>query len=96
VATVPPTLALCREHFGLRAPVVFGWIFASHQLGSATAAFGGGVIRDVTGSYDLAWFLAGALCMVAAIASISIRRNPPAETPLPTYPQEAAAAQAHG
>ena len=59
VATVPPTLALCREHFGARAPVVFGWIFASHQLGSAVAAFGGGVIRDVTGSYDLAWFLAG-------------------------------------
>jgi MFS family permease len=84
VATVPPTLALCREHFGARAPVVFGWVFASHQLGSAFAAFGGGVIRDVTGSYDLAWFLAGGLCMVAAVASISIRRNlpPPAETAL--------------
>ena len=81
VATVPPTLALCREHFGARAPVVFGWVFASHQLGSAVAAFGGGVIRDVTGSYDLAWFLAGALCMVAAVVSIAIRRNlpPPAD-----------------
>ena len=98
VATVPPTLALCREHFGARAPVVFGWVFAAHQLGSAVAAFGGGVIRDVTGSYDLAWFLAGALCMAAAIMSVSIRRNlPPAEpTALPTDPQEAAAAQAHG
>ncbi|UOY01726.1 MFS transporter [Blastococcus sp. PRF04-17] len=98
VATVPPTLALCREHFGARAPVVFGWVFASHQLGSAFAAFGGGVIRDVTGSYDLAWFLAGGLCMVAAAASISIRRNlpPPAETLLPTNPEEAAAAQSHG
>jgi predicted MFS family arabinose efflux permease len=98
VATVPPTLALCREHFGARAPVVFGWVFASHQVGSAVAAFGGGVIRDVTGSYDLAWFLAGGLCMVAAAASIAIRRNPPrpAETALPTNPEEAAAAQAHG
>jgi MFS family permease len=98
VATVPPTLALCREHFSARAPVVFGWIFASHQLGSAVAAFGGGVIRDVTGSYDLAWFLAGALCMVAAVLSISIRRNPPppSETALPTNPEEAAAAHAHG
>jgi MFS family permease len=98
VATVPPTLALCREHFGARAPVVFGWVFASHQVGSAVAAFGGGVIRDVTGSYDLAWFLAGGLCMVAAAASIAIRRNPPptAETMLPTNPEEAAAAQAHG
>src|SRR4051812_17519501 len=98
VATVPPTLALCREHFGVRAPVVFGWIFASHQLGSAVAAFGGGVIRDATGSYDLAWFLAGGLCMIAAAASISIRRNPPPApgTALPTNPTEAAAAQAHG
>jgi predicted MFS family arabinose efflux permease len=98
VATVPPTLALCREHFGARAPVVFGWVFASHQLGSAVAAFGGGVIRDVTGSYDLAWFGAGALCMVAAVLSISIRRNPPppAGTALPTSPSEAVAAQAHG
>ena len=93
VATVPPTLALCREHFGARAPVVFGWVFASHQLGSAVAAFGGGVIRDVTGSYDLAWFVAGALCMLAAVMSFSIRRNlPPAvETALPTNPEEAAA-----
>src|SRR3712207_9147295 len=66
VATVPPTLALCREFFGARAPVVFGWVFASHQVGSAFAAFGGGVGRDVTGSYDLAWFLAAALCIAAA------------------------------
>lgn len=98
VATVPPTLALCREHFGARAPVVFGWVFASHQLGSAVAAFGGGVIRDVTGSYDLAWFLAGALCLVAAVLSVSIRRNPPPPTATAqtTNPEEAAAAQAHG
>ena len=97
VATVPPTLALCREHFGARAPVVFGWVFASHQVGSAVAAFGGGVIRDATGSYDLAWYLAGALCLVAAAASISIRRNLPTApgTLLPTDPEEAAAAQAH-
>src|SRR3954462_4650785 len=100
VATVPPTLALCREHYGVLAPVVFGWIFASHQLGSAVAAFGGGVIRDVTGSYDLAWFGAGALGMVAAVLSISIRRTPPArddgEVALPPSPAEAAAVQAHG
>ncbi|WP_233491658.1 MFS transporter [Blastococcus sp. TBT05-19] len=98
VATVPPTLALCREHFGARAPVVFGWVFASHQLGSAFAAFGGGVIRDVTGSYDLAWYLAGGLCMAAAAMSIAIRRNPPVTpgTALPTDRVVAAADQAHG
>ena len=59
VATVPPTLALCREYFGARAPVVFGWVFASHQVGSGIAAFGGGVVRDVTGSYNPAWYAAG-------------------------------------
>ncbi|MGY1593935.1 MFS transporter [Geodermatophilus sp. SYSU D00708] len=98
VATVPPTLALCREHFGPRAPVVFGWVFASHQVGAAVAAFGGGVIRDVTGSYDLAWFAAGALCLVAAALSISIRRSRPAasDVGLPPSPTQAAAGQAHG
>ena len=98
VATVPPTLALCREFFGARAPVVFGWVFASHQVGSAFAAFGGGVIRDGTGSYDPAWFLAGALCIAAAAMSFLIPRSPrPAVgTALPTDRDEAAAAQAHG
>jgi MFS family permease len=100
VATVPPTMALCREHFGARAPVVFGWVFASHQVGSAVAAYGGGVIRDVTGSYDLAWFSAGALCMLASLLSISIRRpTPPARGPevgFPPSPAQAAAAQTHG
>jgi predicted MFS family arabinose efflux permease len=78
VATVPPTLALCRQFFGERAPVVFGWVFASHQLGSALAAWGGGVIRDVTGSYDPAWYVAGALCLLASVLSISIRLLPSA------------------
>jgi predicted MFS family arabinose efflux permease len=99
VATVPPTLALVREHFGARAPVVFGWVFASHQVGSAFAAFGGGVIRDVTGSYDLAWFLAGGLCLAAAAMSLSIRRRPvpPAVPPaVPTEPTTASAATTHG
>ena len=74
VATVPPTLALVREHFAASTPVVFGWVFASHQLGSAVAAFGGGVVRDVTGSYDLAWFAAGGLCVLAAGMSVAVRR----------------------
>jgi MFS family permease len=97
VATVPPTLALCRQYFGARAPVVFGWVFASHQVGAALAAFGAGVIRDVTGSYDGAWYGAAALCLVAAVLSISIRRRPSsAETTLPVTPTPAAAAEAHG
>ncbi|MPY93801.1 MAG: MFS transporter, partial [Acidimicrobiia bacterium] len=39
VATVPPTVALCTQVFGReRAPVVFGWVFAAHQVGAAAAA----------------------------------------------------------
>jgi sugar phosphate permease len=97
VATVPPTLALCRHYFGARAPVVFGWVFASHQVGAALAAFGAGVVRDVTGSYDGAWYGAAALCLVAAALSISIRRRPSSPgTTLPVTPTPAAAAEAHG
>jgi sugar phosphate permease len=80
VATVPPTVALCREHFGERGPIVFGWVFASHQVGSAIAASGAGIIRDVTGSYDDAWWAAGALCAVAAVLSLAIRRGRAAVT----------------
>ena len=52
VATVPPTIVLCRNYFGTRAPVVFGWVFASHQLGAAIAAAGAGWLRDLQGDYD--------------------------------------------
>jgi MFS family permease len=73
IATVPPTVALCRERFGATGPIVFGWVFASHQIGAAIAAFGAGAIRDSLGDYRLAWYLAGGLCMLAALMSISIR-----------------------
>ena len=72
VATVPPTIALCRVAFGERAPIVFGWVFASHQLGAAIAAAGAGIVRDQLGTYDLAWYVAGALCLVAAVLCVSI------------------------
>lgn len=72
IATVPPTVALCRNRFGAAGPVVFGWVFASHQVGAALAAVGAGAIRDLRGSYDLAWFHAGGLCVVAALLSLSI------------------------
>ena len=91
VATVPPTLALCREHFGARAPVVFGWVFASHQVGAALAAFGGGVVRDTTGSYDAAWYGAAALCLVAAGLSVMVRRAEPV-APVPAADLAAQAA----
>jgi MFS family permease len=72
VATVPPTIALCRRMFGDDGPIVFGWVFASHQIGAAVAATGAGVIRDVTGEYTLAWVAAGVLCFFAAVMSVRI------------------------
>jgi hypothetical protein len=44
IATVPPTLALCRKFFGQSAPAGFGWVFASHQIGAAVAAIGAGIL----------------------------------------------------
>lgn len=73
VATVPPTIALCRNYFGAKAPIVFGWVFASHQLGAAVAAAGAGWIRDLQGTYDLAFYLAAGLCAVAALMCLSVR-----------------------
>ncbi|MGE0304900.1 MAG: MFS transporter [Acidimicrobiia bacterium] len=77
VATVPPTVALCTEVFGpRRATVVYGWVFAGHQLGAAFAAFGAGKIRDVTGSYQAAFVISGVLCLVAAAGVTRIGREP--------------------
>ncbi len=79
VATVPPTIALCTEVFGReKASVVFGWVYAAHQLGAAIAAFGAGYIRDVFGSYQPAFMIAGAACIVAAAAVPSISHRGPA------------------
>ncbi|UJW35405.1 MFS transporter [Saccharothrix sp. AJ9571] len=75
IATVPPTVALCREKFGEDAPIAFGWVFASHQVGAAIAAFGAGLVRDLQGEYDLAWLVAGGLCVIAAVMSIAVPRH---------------------
>jgi len=67
VATVPPTVALCSREFGRdRGPVVYGWVFAGHQIGAALMAWGAGSIRDATGSYRPAWIIAGVGCLIAA------------------------------
>ncbi|MGW7465855.1 MFS transporter [Streptomyces xantholiticus] len=76
VATVPPTIALCREHYGDDSAIVFGWVLASHQIGAAAVAFAGGVARDVFGSYDVVWYASGALCAAAALMALVIRRKP--------------------
>ena len=77
VATVPPTVRLTAQRFGPeRANLVFGWIFAGHQLGAATAAFGGGLSRTALATYLPAFFTAGALCIFAAVITLIISRQP--------------------
>ncbi len=67
IATVPPTVALTVKTFGReKASLVFGWIFAGHQLGAACAAFGAGLMRTELSTYLPAFVIAGALCIVAA------------------------------
>jgi predicted MFS family arabinose efflux permease len=75
IATVPPTVALCREHFGMSAPIVFGWVFAAHQLGAAVSATAAGIVRDVHGDYAPAFYVAGTISVAAAVLSLRISRT---------------------
>lgn len=80
IATVPPTVRLTTERFGAdKAPLVYGWIGAGHQLGAATAAFGAGVLRVQNNRYVEAFLLAGLACVIAAMAILFVRRPAPLE-----------------
>jgi MFS family permease len=77
IATVPPTVRLTAQRFGPeRANLVFGWIFAGHQLGAGASAFAAGLSRTVLESYLPAFFAAGALCIVAALIMLTMSRHP--------------------
>ena len=87
IATVPPTVALTAESFGkAQATIIYGWIFAAHQVGAATAASAAGAIRTWLGDYQVAFIGAGLLCLLAAYLSLQIRSGSqvaPPPTPLP-------------
>ena len=80
VATVPPTIAITVAVFGRdRAGVVFGWIFAAHQLGAASAAWAGGLVRASADTYVPAFLGAGLLGIAAAAMTLGMggaRRGP--------------------
>ena len=77
IATVPPTVKLVADRFGReKAGLVFGWVFAGHQLGAATAAYGAGFTRTEYLTYLPAFIVAGAACIVAALLALSIGRSP--------------------
>jgi MFS family permease len=73
IATVPPTVAIATRTFGpKKAPILFGWISAAHQVGAASAAYFGGVSRTYFGTYQEAFVFAGIMAVVAAFASLAI------------------------
>lgn len=77
IATVPPTVALAADAFGRRqVGVVYGWIFAAHQVGAALAAWGAGWLRDVSGDYAVALVTGGLLAVLAGGMALVIRRGP--------------------
>jgi sugar phosphate permease len=76
VATVPPTVRLVADRFGKqRVGPFFGWVFASHQLGGALAAFGAGAAHTWLGDYLVAFLVAGALCLLASGLVLGLGRD---------------------
>jgi MFS family permease len=76
VATVPPTLMLCRIVLGpARSTVVYGWVFVGHQIGASVAALGAAVLRVKLGDYALSFYISAAMCIVSAFAVLQIAKS---------------------
>jgi len=76
IATVPPTISITRQIFGVqKSSIIYGWIFASHQAGAAVAAYGGGLIYKYFNSYTWAFFLAGMFCALASLFVIIVKKQ---------------------
>jgi sugar phosphate permease len=76
IATVPPTVRIANNAFGdKKAPMIFGWVVAGHQLGAASAAFFAGFMRTEQGNYLDAFIIAGCTGLVAAVLSLMIGRQ---------------------
>jgi MFS family permease len=77
ISTVPPTTTLTANIFGrLSVGALSGWIYFSHQVGSAIGAWAGGAIFDVTGSYSWAFLSASVMAFIAAGLSLLIKEVP--------------------
>jgi len=76
VATVPPTVILCRRVLGpTHGTVVYGWVFACHQIGGSIAAFGAAVLHDKLGNYAAAFYIAATLCLIASYAVLQMSKE---------------------
>ena len=76
LSTVPPTNALVAQIFGVaHLSMLGGLAFFSHQIGSFLGVWLGGLLYDQTGSYDIVWYLAIALGIMAAALNLPIRES---------------------
>lgn len=77
IATVPPTVELCRRYFGLsHSPIVYSWVFVSHMVGAAIASAFAGFIRQFQGDYFIAWMTAGVACLLASAYCLTLLKAP--------------------
>jgi MFS family permease len=75
VATVPPTVLLCRQVLGPQlTPVVYGWVFAGHQIGGSAAAFGAALLHTKFGDYAYAFYISGFMCVITAYLVLKISK----------------------
>ena len=80
LGTVPLTSALVGQMFGVRyLTTLFSVVFLGHQLGAFLGAWLGGMVFDLTGSYDLVWIAAIALGIFAAAVHWPIDERGPEE-----------------
>ena len=76
LSTVPPTNAMVAQIFGVaHLSMLGGFVFFSHQVGSFLGVWLGGVLYDRTGSYDIVWYIAIALGVLAAAINLPIRES---------------------
>jgi predicted MFS family arabinose efflux permease len=82
IATVPPTVRLIGSSFGReKSGIVYGWVFAAHQVGASSAAYFAGLMRADLGSYLQAFIVSGLICMSAAVMVMFIGVNWGKRTP---------------
>ncbi|SOC18236.1 sugar phosphate permease [Ureibacillus xyleni] len=80
IATVPPTIGLARQRFGLqKSAMMYGWITAAHQVGAGVAAFSGGVVYKIFDSYMWAFLFAGGFCLLGSLFVLLIKKQNPKE-----------------
>ena len=84
LSTVPPTNATVAQIFGVaHLSMLGGFVFFSHQIGSFLGVWLGGYLYDRTGSYDIVWYIAIALGVLAALVNLPIKEAAIVRTPAP-------------